>query len=172
MTQFRNPREKWLLAAAAAIVLAFALDKTLWRPMQKQQTDVDKTLKAHMRVLARKKWLLAHEKEILKKYGPPPEERAQPAPAAGAGGSALLNHLAVLARQSGIKIRDLKPVQEKGAYSGASILFNSTWPPLARFLTSIEKPSGSLHVQKLTITRDAAKGLICQITVQTARKDE
>jgi hypothetical protein len=146
-------REKGVLIATLLAGLTFALDRYALAPIWKAWRQMDMEIARKEKEIREDHEILRDRKEIERDYlAFAHSARKETLPDA----TALLGEIESLARKSGVKIIDIKPEpshRDSSRDVSVSIITESTWEPLARFIYQIHRSPRSLRLEKAGLNR-------------------
>ncbi len=175
-----TPREKKILWVTTGFFLLFGIDRLLITPLWSAWQDVTSAVRIKEDQLAESRRLLAEKDNIQRAYAAAfPARRPQDPAVQEHTVTSLLKDVEALARQNGIKIRDIKPQSAlTRSKNGPSVFISveSSWESLAPFIYRLQQSSQLLHIQKADISRTgdtdnrlSAQFVICGEAASAAR---
>jgi hypothetical protein len=164
-------REKALIALMVGVVSLFAIHRFAVIPYQTRLNELE-TLRARKeRQLRRIRTIVASRKEIEAEYA----RRFNTRTNARSGPSemgAFLKTIEKLARAHNVRVLDIRPTATQSALTSSApssqFTTESTWPPLASLLTSLE--GQRVSAEKMTLTRSPQSPQIIKAQLHLAQE--
>jgi type II secretory pathway component PulM len=165
-----NSRERSIVTLTLALLGLFIADRLIWSPVAEAWQRLDGTVVQKRSQLAHDRRLLVEQERVKREFA----SYALPASEVPEGGSrgatGLLRSIEALARQSGVKISDIKPQRTEGGSTrsgSVSLWIESDWDSLARFVYRIQNSSQRLQLEKARLQRkgDESGRVIAQFQI-------
>jgi hypothetical protein len=148
-----NPRERKILAAALLMGMIFMVDRWALAPVRRRWDRLQGEIVDAQKEIQRDRQLLQDRIQIEKEYRlldrTSKKEKKR-------GITALLEEVESLARHNGVHVIDLKPpshLEESSRQAAVSLVLESEWAPLTRFLTAVYQSPTLLGVERCSIRR-------------------
>lgn len=150
-------RERSVALAASILASLFVVDRLIYRPMRSHFQALEDRIAFQTGRLARGRRLLQNGGALRAAYG---VRQKDADPGAVEGSNSLIRAIEASARAAGVRVKDLRAVNDQGKSTALVVSLEGAWEPLARFGFEISRSPLALRIDRAAVQSQSDTGLL------------